>query len=853
MAEQVTGTIGDQDVVLENAASEATLERILQAMGGGSAGGSAGGAASKLGQTQKKLAAATAKAIPSIAELDREANKAGKTLGETVTNIANKAGLVSKTFTDLAKGGQGASDSLKGFTKQVGDGASKFGVLGGAVGGLITGVGAVLAAGLGALDKTDAMFNDVVKSGAAFGGSLTRFRQVATSSGYTMEQFAGAIKANTAGLATFGGSSTAGANALAGIMKATRNTGLAQTLQSMGVSMKEQPEFMADYMSQLAATGRSLKDFGGDFNAVALAAGRYKKDLIELAEITGTSAAEQKKNLDAQKLDAQFQAQLAGMSKEQGDQVRALMASMSPLEQEMLKQQLAFGGLRGETASAGAMFPGLAGQVADLANGVKSGEQDLTGLYKQSGRARQAQIAGDLDRNKQMIAFGAGNKAMNDAYLVSMKKRQIDYNKAEANGSDQRNKLDKQAAKANEARNNFLTSLERIGNALMSNDGFIKFLEVMTTAIEGVANTITGLIGYLGPNGFAGAIIAATTALFALKASRAAGLVGGGRGRAAGLVGGGRAAAGKGAGAGIAGIGRGMGAGLKGMAVGLKALANPMALVGLAAITLAVMGIAKAAQIAAPAFEPLGKMFKSVFEGLAPLVTSVMDGISNFVSSVGGSIKGVIEGIGNSIATVVDSITNMKTAGVNATTEQIERLSKIPAGQMFLAADGIERMKAALEGFAPGFLGGLSQGLGSVLGGDQADKIVRLAEAGAKLNTGISTLDMKKFDLTAGIEDRYKVFADEVERVARATNSMKPSVLENGLNFLSSLNPFSSAPAPNAASATAAPATATTPAEASMSINDIQAKQLELLQTLVEITENGFDENESLLTRISRN
>ena len=292
MAEQVTGTIGGQEVVLQNAASEATLERILQAMGGGSAGG----AASRVEQTQERLAAATANAIPSIQELDREASKAGKTLGDIVTDIANKAGLVSKTFTDLAKGGQGASDSLKGFTKQVGDGASKFGVLGGAVGGLITGVGAVLAAGLGPLDKTDAMFNDIVKSGAAFGGSLTRFRQVATSSGYTMEQFAGAIKANTAGLATFGGSSTAGANALAGIMKATRDTGLAQTLQSMGVSMKEQPEFMADYMSQLAATGRSLKDFGGDFNAVALAAGRYKRDLIELAEITGTSAAEQKKN-----------------------------------------------------------------------------------------------------------------------------------------------------------------------------------------------------------------------------------------------------------------------------------------------------------------------------------------------------------------------------------------------------------------------------------------------------------------------------------------------------------------------------------------------------------------------------
>jgi len=162
-------------------------------------------------------------------------------------------------------------------------------------------------------------------------------------------------------------------------------------------------------------------------------------------------------------------------------------------------------------------------------------------------------------------------------------------------------------------------------------------------------------------------------------------------------------------------------------------------------------------------------------------------------------------------------------------------------------------MKAALEGFTPGFFGGLSQGLGSFFGGDQADKIVRLAEAGAKLNTGIATLDMKKFDLTAGIEDRYKVFANEVERVARATNSMKPSVFEKGLNFLSSLNPFSSAPAPNAASATAAPATATTPAAASMSINDIQAKQLELLQKLVEITENGFDENESLLTRISRN
>jgi len=242
---------------------------------------------------------------------------------------------------------------------------------------------------------------------------------------------------------------------------------------------------------------------------------------------------------------------------------------------------------------------------------------------------------------------------------------------------------------------------------------------------------------------------------------------GGGKGGAAPTGGGGRGGArvkGGGAlgkvGASIASVGKGAGAGiggfLKGMAGGLGALANPATLIGLAAVVLAINGIALAVRIASPAFEPFGKLVESAGKS----IREVFGGLGDFVKDVGSTIEGIIGSVGDSIGNVIDKITSMETAGAEATTKQIKELSAVPADSMINAAVGIEKMKAALDGFGGGTF---TKVMGSIFGGGgPIEDILKLAEKSEMLSKAATAIMA-----IAGSGVTYKQLMDEEARQSR--------------------------------------------------------------------------------------
>ena len=185
-------------------------------------------------------------------------------------------------------------------------------------------------------------------------------------------------------------------------------------------------------------------------------------------------------------------------------------------------------------------------------------------------------------------------------------------------------------------------------------------------------------------------------------------------------------AAGKGIGAFIGGI-------LKGIASGLAAIAKPLVLLGLAAVTAALW-------LLEDSFEPIGKMvklfgaaLKLVFEGIAVVVDKfgsglkeVLEGIATVVDSIGGAIGNTIKAVGDSIGHVIDKISSLKTAGTEATTAQIEKLSAIPGLKMIDTARGIVAIKKALDGFGGGTFTKISTSLFG--GGGPIDKMIDLAK-----------------------------------------------------------------------------------------------------------------------------
>jgi len=219
-------------------------------------------------------------------------------------------------------------------------------------------------------------------------------------------------------------------------------------------------------------------------------------------------------------------------------------------------------------------------------------------------------------------------------------------------------------------------------------------------------------------------------------------------GGALGKVGSSIASVGKGAGAGI-------GAMLKGMAGGLAAIANPLTLAGLAAVTVAINGIAFAIEMASPAFEPFGKLLESA----GKTIKSVFEGLGSTIESIGASVSGIIGSIADGITNILTKISEARTAGVRAKTEQIKQLSAIDPGTIESTARGITLMKNALEGFGSESFGNVIKGL--ISDGPVGD-ILKLAEKHEILNKAANAV----MAITASGMS-YKQIMDEEKRQSR--------------------------------------------------------------------------------------
>ena len=313
-------------------------------------------------------------------------------------------------------------------------------------------------------------------------------------------------------------------------------------------------------------------------------------------------------------------------------------------------------------------------------------------------------------------------------------------------------------------------------------------------------------------------------------------------------------AAGAAVGGGAALAGAGTRAGMTAVAGGAASFANPATMLGLTMLTGAILGIATALNIAKDAFVPFGEMVKTSLEGVAEVVRStegpikaaltgistvidsigtafkdigtgvrtalepvagiitsfqepikaaltgistviksILDGISSTISTIGTTITDGITTVSDSIGNVLTKISEYKTAGVDATTNQITQLANIPGTNLLQAAEGIERMKTALEGFAPGFW----SGLGSALSFETSpvEDLEKFAQAAPNLESiknsltdivGITGLDtninaLRDLALDAdNIENYADAISELVDKLEDLNEALKETVQSRG-------------------------------------------------------------------------
>jgi hypothetical protein len=202
----------------------------------------------------------------------------------------------------------------------------------------------------------------------------------------------------------------------------------------------------------------------------------------------------------------------------------------------------------------------------------------------------------------------------------------------------------------------------------------------------------------------------------------------------------------------MSGAGKGVSAFLRGLAIGLSALANPKALLGLGALTLALMGIGKALQMAAPFMEAFAPILIKIADVIQNVFIEAIKAIPEIIKSIGDVIMGVIGAISDSIIGIIDAVTS-----------SIERLAQIDGGALLSVAGGLLALSGAMVAF-----GGAQAlaGLGSLVGnlltigsdspveqlikiGDRGEGIQKAADGMEKLGSAMgafSKIDKKSME-----------------------------------------------------------------------------------------------------------
>jgi hypothetical protein len=180
-------------------------------------------------------------------------------------------------------------------------------------------------------------------------------------------------------------------------------------------------------------------------------------------------------------------------------------------------------------------------------------------------------------------------------------------------------------------------------------------------------------------------------------------------------------------GAGFSGLGRGVGQGIRGVLIGvaqgLKAIANPKVLVGLGALTLGVMGIGKALQMAAPFMEALAPVLMKIADVIGNVFMTAIKAIPDVIKAVGEVISGTITAISDAIVNVIDAVVG-----------SVERLAQIDGDNLIKVGGGLLSVSAGLAAFgAANVVAGVGNLVSNLLsfGGDSPiDQLLKIADSG---------------------------------------------------------------------------------------------------------------------------
>ena len=423
----VTGRIGDQDVALDNAATEATLKDLLAAIKGQtSVLSKLSGTAGQAGINPQAIAAAN-KGVQQMGAAQQAGVVAGKALGMAFSGLSKGAMLLGGVLGDIVAGGVQTGKNLMDLAGKMLDGTGKVSDLFGAMKDLPLGLGVVAGLFQKLMEMQEAelaTYREMTKAGVNFGGSLTDIRATALEMGTTLEGFGALVKQNSTLFAQLGSTAEAGARSFVGLSKDIRGSDIGKNLRALGYSIDDINGSTANYLKMTG--GRTAEEMKNT-KALAASAGAYMQQLDMLATITGQSREQQEKALQEATANAAYESYLQTLDEEGRKKATAAMQNALAVggkgAADALKSQLM--GLPPMTEAAQnftALLPNAAKGVSDMGNAVKDSSKSLKDVNKSYSQAMvgSAQDAKNLGK-EQMAAMSMSGGAMAETAMQAQK------------------------------------------------------------------------------------------------------------------------------------------------------------------------------------------------------------------------------------------------------------------------------------------------------------------------------------------------------------------------------------------------------------------------------------------------
>ncbi len=767
--DHVTGYIGQNQVDLNNAATEVTLRMILKASVATTAAQKA--AVEQLAQRMGMDPVALAQLNQQLYQGSRATTRFGNSVAALIPGLSQ---ISQKLFEGTAH----TSDLFAIFPK-----------MNGAIGLYV----ALMEKGILYLEQTMEAYQSISSIGAAFSGSLTDLRLAAAQSYVTLTEFGAILKDNKEGLTKLGSGVSQNIKTFAAMSKQLISSELGTHLMSLGYTTKEINSGLLKYINLSGARSASELKQVGATDRLAKSSAEYLDYLDSLARLTGKTRDQQQEALAEASKNAAWQAKLSTMT--ESERSKAVAG---------LTQSLAIGGKGAADAfqskimgiapdKAGAMFMATQTATSDAilksAEMVSDSSKSTADIRKQTKEALLA-VRSDLEkyggmgsttlyaitRQGGLLADTLNQMGISANTINGMTEKDIDQllKKMELQ--------DSQAATMSEATKNikeFTAALIELINPLAKAltpiikglSGLFSMLGTVITATLDGAGKLGGMFGPLGSDMAKLAVsLGGLVAILALinltrripRGRRLPPLLGNnapgaGRGGLAGSLG-----------TGAAQLGRGAGRGLMGLARGLASLGSPRVMLGVVTLgliggalavvgqglkhfsgldwksvtvgTIALAAISAGAAVMGPfvpaillgslAIGALGVALALFGNGLKSFPQGMFDGIFEAFGSFGSVISGVYKSITGTLSSINTSLRDMRVALWDALTSPFKGAGQVLSDMASSVADGFGKIGPATMSVLSSIFDSLSSGYASAV--DLVSKGIELAVNAAK-------------------------------------------------------------------------------------------------------------------------